>query len=179
MNIDDLKSDWKNAGTTSLTDNEVAAMVKIRNHPILGKIRMKLIIESIFLILLLTLYYDGFDGDKKPFIVNLLLVGSAILYLSNNLIGYLFIKNNKAGSNMKEAINIQINKLKKMASFSILSSIVYGISLLVFFASDITFDQRKYIIISGLVIFFIFMFYFSYLEWQRKINYFKQMESEF
>ncbi|WAC14407.1 hypothetical protein [Dyadobacter pollutisoli] len=179
MNIDDLKSGWQNAGGQSLTEKELEMMTKIQNHPSLKKVRLKFIIEATLLTILLFVYYDGFDGAEKPFYVNMLLVVSILMYLTNNLIGYFFTKNPVNAVNIKQSLARQVDTLKKISVFSMLSSIIYGSSLLLFLTSEIAFTQRKYIILAGIVIAFALLFYYSFINWQRKIAHFKLLEEEF
>jgi hypothetical protein len=179
MNIDDLKSGWQNAGGQTLTEKEFEMMTKIENHPALKKIRLKLIIEAVALIALLFAYYDGFDGDQKPVYINVLLVASILLYIGNNVAGYFFIKNPATTANIKQSLFRQVDVLKKIAAFSMISSIIYGASLLLFLTSEIVFTQRKYVILVGVVVTFMLFFYYSFIKWQRKISHFKQLEAEF
>ncbi|MEO6284077.1 MAG: hypothetical protein ABIN80_03125 [Dyadobacter sp.] len=179
MNIDDLKSGWQNAGGQTHNEKELEMMIKIQNHPSLKKIRLKLIIEAILLTILLFVYYDGFDGAEKPFYVNALLVASAVMYVTNNLLGFFLIKNPIHAANIKLALARQVATLKKISAFSMLSSVIYGASLLLFLTSEIVFTQRKYIILAGLIVGFVLLFYYSMINWQRKIAHFKTLEGEF
>jgi uncharacterized membrane protein YoaT (DUF817 family) len=179
MNIDDLKSGWQNAGGQSLSEKELEMMTKIQNHPSLKKIRLKLIIEATLLTILLFVYYDGLDGARKPFYVNALLVVSALMYLTNNLIGFFFIKNPVNAASIKLALARQVATLEKISAFSMLSSVIYGASLLLFLTSEIVFTQRKYMMLAGLIVGFALIFYYSYISWQRKIAHFKALEGEF
>ena len=65
MELDDLKSGWQNAGGDLKSETDLQRMTRIANHPSIKKIRTKLIIESIVLLLILFIYYDWFDGNKK------------------------------------------------------------------------------------------------------------------
>jgi len=50
MELNDLRSDWQNAGASFKSKTDIQNMTKIAHHPTLKKIRKKLIIETIFLI---------------------------------------------------------------------------------------------------------------------------------
>jgi hypothetical protein len=179
MNIDDLKYGWQNAGGPSLTEKELEMMTKIQNHPSLKKIRLKLMIEATFLTVLLFVYYDGFDGAEKPLYVNILLIISILMYLSNNLIGFFLIKNPVNAASIKQSLARQVTTLKKISMFSMLSSVTYASALLFFLSSEIIFTQRKYILLAVMIVTAAMLFYYSYISWQRKIAHFKLLEEEF
>lgn len=103
-------------------------MLSVNRHPILKRIRMQLLIESIAWILFLAFYYDFFDGHLKPVLWNLALVFSAGLILVHNLLGYQVTNNPIHGSNLVNSLEIYLQKLKKYALVSI-SSRVLAISI--------------------------------------------------
>ncbi|WP_353719560.1 hypothetical protein [Dyadobacter sp. 676] len=179
MNIDDLKSDWHQAGHEPLSEKELAMMTRARNHPSLRKLRVKFMIEIAALTALLFLFYDGFDGARKPLAVNILLAISIALYILNNALGYFHIQNPAVSGNVREALAKQTHSLKVLAMFSMLSSVVYAGALLFFLAYQIIFTQHKYIILSGLILSFFILFYYSWIDWQRKIDHFRQLEADF
>jgi hypothetical protein len=179
MNIDDLKSDWQRAGDESLSEKELAMMTRVRNHPTLRKLRVKFMTEIAALTALLFVFYDGFDGAEKPLSVSIILIISIVLYILNNAWGYLHIQNPSVSGNIREALVRQVHSLKRLALFSMSSSIVYAAALLYFLTYQTAFTQRKYIILSALIITFLLLFYYSWISWQRKITHFKQMEADF
>lgn len=179
MNIDDLKSDWQRAGNELLSEKELAMMTRVRNHPSLRKLRIKFMTEIVALIALLLLYYDGFDGAQKPLLINILLVTSIVLYIITNVLGYFQIENPPISGNIREALTGQVHSLRRLAVFSLTSSVVYAIALMVFFTYQMAFTQRKYIILSALILSSILLFYYSWISWQRKIAHFKQLEADF
>jgi cation transport ATPase len=179
MNIDDLKSDWHRVGNEPLSEKELAMMTRVRNHPSLRKLRIKFMTEIVALTALLFLFYDGFDGAEKPLSINILLITSIVLYIINNALGYSQIQNPSVKGNIREALAGQAHSLKRLAVLSLISSIVYAAALLFFLTYQTAFTQRKYIILSVLIIAFVLMFYYSWISWQRKIAHFRQLEADF
>lgn len=179
MNIDDLKSDWQHAGQEPHSEKELAMMTRVRNHPALRKLRIKFVTEMVALTALLFLYYDAFDGVQKPLYVNALLIASIFLYILSNAIGYFQIQNPSISGNIRESLSRQGSTLKRMAVLSLMSSAVYAAALLLFLTHQIAFTQRKYIIMSALIVGFILMFYYSWISWKRKIGHFSQLEADF
>lgn len=119
MELNDLKSNWQNAGGAFKSETELLKMTKITHHPSLKKIRIKLIAETIFLLLFLVIYYDWFDGDKKPFYANIVLVTGLLLYIANDIIGYVSIAKPVSGLNLKLSITNYFAKIKRLAIFSL------------------------------------------------------------
>lgn len=179
MNIDDLKSDWRRAGNEPLSEKQLAMMTRVRNHPSLRKLRIKFMTEIITLSALLLMYYDGFDGAQKPLLANILLIVSIVLYIVNNALGYTQIQNPSVSGNLREALAKQTRSLKRLAFLSLTSSVLYATALVVFFTYQMVFTQRKYIILSGLILSALLLFYYSWISWQRKIAHFKQLEADF
>ena len=179
MNIDDLKSGWQSAGHEPLSEKELAMMTRVRNHPSLRKLRIKLVTEIVALTALLFLFYDGLDGAQKPLAVNILLIAGIVLYIVNNALGYFHIQNPLVSGNIREAVARQARSLKTLAVLSLSSSVVYAAALLFFLTYQTAFTQRKYIILSALIIIFSLLFYYSWISWQRKITHFRQLEADF
>jgi uncharacterized membrane protein len=177
MDINDLKADWKNAGGSSINEANLKIMTKINEHPTLRNIRIKLIIEAIALIILLLIYYDGFDGAKKPWFLNLSLVFSILIYITNNVLGYFFTKNPIRADNISLSIHNQILVLRRLSVFSILSSVFYASTLIMFFSVSIKFTTIKYFLLACVILIFAIMFYFSYKKWQTKIDHFSHLLS--
>lgn len=179
MNIDDLKSEWQSAGQESLSEKELAMMTRVRNHPSLHKLRIKFMTEIVTLTIFLFLFYDGLDGAQKPLVVNILLIISIIIYIINNALSYYYIQNPLVSGNFREALAKQVYSLKRLAVFSLTSSVVYAATLLFFLTYQTAFTQRKYIILSALIVTFSLLFYYSWISWQRKITHFRQLEADF
>ncbi|MGG7664930.1 hypothetical protein [Dyadobacter sp. BHUBP1] len=179
MNIDDLKSDWQSACQASLSEKELAMMTRVRNHPTLRKLRIKFMTEIVALTAFLFLFYDGLDGAQKPLIVNVLLIISVIIYIINNALSYFHIQNPLVSGNIREALANQARSLKRLAVLSQVSSVVYAAALMLFLTYQTAFTQRKYIILSALIVTFLLLFYYSWITWQRKITNFRQLEADF
>jgi hypothetical protein len=179
MEINDLKSVWKNAGNTSKSEADLYQMTKITNHPSLKKIRAKLIFETIGLVLFLVIYYNWFDGDKKPLYANLLLITAILLFILNDVIGYLSMLNPIKGSNLKTSIQNFLARIKRLSIFSIIVSLLYSISIVIFFTSVISFTKEKYLILIGIIVTLLVMTYFSSKIWSNWIKNLKQQVADF
>lgn len=179
MELNDLKSNWQNAGGAFKSETELLKMTKITHHPSLKKIRIKLIAETIFLLLFLVIYYDWFDGDKKPFYANIVLVTGLLLYIANDIIGYVSIAKPVSGLNLKLSITNYFAKIKRLAIFSLVFSFLYSISLIVFFNSVIHFTKEKRFLLLGLAVILFQLMFWSFRVWTNRIKSLKQQVKDF
>lgn len=143
MELNDLKSGWQNAGGNAKSEKELQQMTRIVNHPSVKRIRRKLIIETILLVFFLFIYYDWFDGDQKPLYANLSLVAGLLLYIFNDIIGYVAITKPIRGANLKLSIQDYLMNVKRLSVSSIIITILYSLSIMIFFTSVITFTKEK------------------------------------
>lgn len=174
MELEDLKSGWQNAGTAFKNETDLLNMTKIANHPTLKKIRIKLISESIFLLLFFAIYYDWFDGDKKPFYANVVLVTGLLLYVANDVIGYVSIAKPIRGLSLRLSITNYCARIKRLAVSSLVFSFLYSISLIVFFTSVIHFTREKRLLLVALAVILFQLMFWSYRVWTKRIKSLKQ-----
>lgn len=179
MELNDLRSNWQNAGGTFKSETDLFNMTKITHHPSLKKIRIKLIVEAIFLLVFLVVYYDWFDGDEKPFYANAILVTGLLLYIANDIIGYISIARPISGLNLKISVTNYFIRIKRLAIFSLAFSFLYSISLIVFFTSVINFTKEKKILLLGLAIILFQLMFWSFRVWTKRIKSLKQQVKDF
>jgi len=179
MELNDLKSGWQNAGGAFKSEADLQKMTQVTHHPSLKKIRTKLIIETIGLVFFLFVYYDWFDGGKKPFSANVLLVSSLLLYILNDVIGYISIARPIRGINLKLSIQNYLTGIKRISVFSVIISFLYGISIIVFLTSVINFTKEKKLILAGIIVVLFQMILLSFKIWTKRIKNLKQQVKDF
>ncbi|PXY39789.1 hypothetical protein DMB65_16095 [Flavobacterium cheongpyeongense] len=170
MELNDLKSDWKNAGKDFKSEADLRLMTKIVNHPSIKKIRTKLIIEVIVLSFFLFIYYDWFDGDKKPFYANLSLVVGLLLYIFNDVIGYISITRPIREANLKLSLQNYLMRIKLLSISSVIITSLYSISIVIFFTSIINFTKEKGLILIFSVVVAIQFILLSLRMWTKWIK---------
>jgi len=179
MDINDLKKSWATLNHDDLDKGQLQKMIRVKNHPTLQKLRIKLLTEIILLTLFLFIYYDALDGNKKPVYINLLLISGILLFIINNAIGYLFVKKMIYLPNIVSSIQRQIVILNRMFALSIISSVFYSVTLLLFLTVSIDFTNTKYFILIGILLAFSVMFFVSFKTWNARINHFRQLLADF
>lgn len=169
MELNELKAGWQNAGGNYRTEADLERMAKLNQHPTLKRIRIKLIIETIVLSFFLFVYYDWFDGDKKPLYANLLLFAAVLLYILNDLIGYISLAKPVMKENLRSSVQHLLSKVKRLSILSLVISFFYSVCLLAFFLSVITFTKEKSFIMLGMILVLVQLTHMSYKVWRNWI----------
>ena len=170
MELDNIKSNWKNTGKGKRNQTELLNMTKIKNHPHIKKIRIKFIVEGVLLLMFLAVFYGGFDGATKPIWANALLIGATTAYISVRFLGWLVLRNPIKEGNLKNSLISFQNRLKQMAISILLTSFLFGSAIIAFFTSSIEFTQEKYVVLAGMIITLLFLVYLSSRNWMKRIK---------
>lgn len=169
MELNELKAGWQNAGGNYRTEADLERMTKLNQHPTLKRIRIKLIIEIIALSFFLVVYYDWFDGHQKPLYANLLLFAGVLLYIFNDVIGYISLDKPVLKDNLLASAEHLLNKVKRLSMLSLVVSFLYSVCLLAFFLSVITFTKEKSFILLGMILVLVQLTHISYKVWRNRI----------
>jgi hypothetical protein len=169
MDMNELKSDWQNASSPKHNEKELAAMTTVGKHPQLRRIQVKLVIESVFLILFLPTYYDALDGERRPLWLNLIFLASVLLYILNDVAGFINITQLTRGKSILDALKSLDTRLKKLKVFSLFTSTLFGLSLIAFLSSGITFTALKLAILAGILATMAILMYVSHRIWNQWI----------
>ncbi|MBN4070824.1 hypothetical protein JYT76_04005 [Olleya sp. AH-315-F22] len=179
MELDELKSNWQYAGDTAKNQSELHMMTKIKNHPKLKRIRIKLIIESILLIVFLLVFNDFFDAQTKPFWVNALLIVSVVLFVVNDVVGLMALQNPIYDTNITQSLNKLTSKLKRLSMLSMATSFFFGMSIILFLTITINFTNGKYVMLTGILLTLLGLMYASYKNWKFRIQHFEKVLQDF
>lgn len=162
METNDLLHAWKAAEFEPVK-------VKVVN-PLLRRMRRQLLIETVAFIVFLVVYYDFFDGDRKPLYANVLLVGVMVLAIGYNLLGYGFAKRVIDGGSVRAALEGQVRKLKLYAYVMVAGRGLMISGVVAFFCTVIVFNPVKYWVLAGLVILCMVLLYMMGGMWRRRIR---------
>jgi len=179
MELDNLKASWQQAAGAVKTEADLHRMTRILHHPSIKKIRTKLIVETIGLLFFLVIYYDWFDGDKKPLYANIALVAGILLYIFNDVIGFLSLTAPIRSTNLKQSIRNYLGRIIRLSISSVLITILYSVSLIIFFTSVITFTKEKGLIVIFGSIVTVQLLLLSARIWQKRIKKLKSQVRDF
>jgi hypothetical protein len=178
MELDTLQSAWQNNEPALKGNTEISAMMRERTHPVLKRIRRQMIIEGIAFTFFLFAYYNLFDGDKKPFYANVLLVAAMLFALMHTIAAYILAQGGAVGNTIKQALSNRLSKLKGYALTSVISRVLVAGCLLFFFTSIITFTTEKYWLLAAMILVFIIQIMLLSGIWFKRIRQVKNaMES--
>jgi len=171
MELEEIKYQWQKAGTAEKTLQQLNAMTRISNNPVMKKLLIKLSIETLMLLIFAAIYYDWFDGDQKPFYANVALITVLILYIIMDVIGILFLLNPVNGKDIKTSIHEYMTGARRLYMCSMITSVLFTISMLLFFSSVITFNREKSFILIFLLILLVQMMWWSLRIWKKRIKF--------
>ncbi|MGB3152647.1 MAG: hypothetical protein WBB27_18475 [Maribacter sp.] len=100
-------------------------------------------LESVLWIILLAVYYSGFDGNQKPWYWNVILIVSIVLLLMHNLLGYRLVQSPINGPNIIESLKKYSSRIKAYARISVATRVIAISALLAFFASTVDWNRAK------------------------------------
>lgn len=169
MELNELKSGWQNAGGNYRTEADLERMTKLNKHPALKRIRTKLIIQTSMVSLFLIVYYDWFDGDQKPLYANLLLFTGALLYILNDVIGYISLAKSVMKETLQSSVQHLLGRVKRLSRLSLIVSFLYSVCLFAFFLSVVTFTKEKSFILLGMILVLVQLTHISYKVWRNWI----------
>ena len=174
MEQDALKSAWQGIVGIPKTNTEVKLMMQESAHPVLKRIRKQLIIETIAFTVFLFVYYDFFDGDRKPLYANVLLVAAVLFNIVHNIMGYVLTKSGVKGNNIKQLLEAHLSKMKVYAAVSVACRVLVAGCLLLFFALVITFNSNKYWILAVTILVFFMQIVLLSGIWANRIRQMKK-----
>ncbi|KDN54018.1 hypothetical protein [Flavobacterium seoulense] len=174
MELDDLKSDWNKVQPNLKTDEAMLLLLQENKHPVLKSIRKQIGIEITAWLVFLLSYYWLFDGAKKPFWINLILVISLGFPIFHSFYGYHFNKYLSDGANVKKALEQVYYRLKKYAVVSVISRVGFICGLLVFFSYGIQFTTTKYYSLAVICFVFLIQLWVLYLIWNQRLKRIRQ-----
>jgi hypothetical protein len=175
MNQNDLISAWQAMYAAPKKNTELKSMIQGRRQLIFKRIRKQLIIETLAFIAFLFVYYDFFDGDRKPIYINLLIICCMLLVIALNLIGYRLTKRSVKGDNIRQSLQDHLSKIKLYAALSVASRVLMAGGLLLFFTSAIIFNTNKYWILAGVIAVFMVQLILLARIWFKRMRQLKEI----
>jgi len=179
MELNELKAGWKNAGGHLKSEEDLLSMTKVINHPAIKKIKTKLVIQVVLLLLFLFVYYDWFDGNKRPLYANLALVAGLLLYILNDVVGYVSLTKPVGAANLKQSVMHYLARVKRLFFFSVIVACLYSISIILFFTSTIIFTKEKGLVLMFCIVIIVQVIVLSSKIWSKWIKSLKQQIKDF
>jgi hypothetical protein len=164
--MDTLQSLWQSSEAPQKPTAAIQSMMHEKTHPVLKRIRRQMIFEAIAFTIFLIVYYDFFDGHRRPVFTNILLVAGLLLVIIHNIIGYVLTKSLPMRNTIKQTLEAHVTKIKNFAFVSVLSRILAAACLLLFF----TFATTKYWLLAAIIIILIIQIALLSAIWIKRIK---------
>ena len=163
---------------TEKKQTELQGMLMEGKHPVLKQLRRQVFFESLLFTLFLVLYYDMFDGDRKPLWLNALLAGGVLLVIVHGVLGYVHARRTIRGANLREALAARVKELKIFAALSVGFRVLGMVCILLFFGYAVTFTLEKQVLITGAVLIVLLQFGLLANIWLRRIRWLGRVAGE-
>ena len=144
MELEELRTVYQRKEQNKSMDS-LKGMGRAGRHPVLKKIRLQLIIESVVWAIVLAAYYTGFDGDRKPWYMNALLVGCIAVLLVHNILGLDLARSPINGPDLYASLRRYADRIRRYARISIATRALAIVAILAFFASSVEWTDQKII----------------------------------
>ncbi|ACU62422.1 hypothetical protein [Chitinophaga pinensis] len=167
MQNDPLKSMWNNLGNTPKDQQTLKTML---SAPGFRKMRRQLFIETIAFILFLIVYYDFFDGDRKPIYANIALVSASLFAIIHSILGYKLATKTLHADTITQSLRQSLLRLQRYAVISVSSRIIAAACLLIFFTSVISFTNHKYLLLLLILAIFSVQIILLRHVWKKRIT---------
>jgi hypothetical protein len=168
MELENLKSEYQNAGKVALSKTDIQKIILENNRPVLKGIKIQLLIETVLWAIFLVVYYNIFDGHLKSTLWNFLLVVSIFFILIHNILGFQIITNPINGETILESLKNYSIKIKNYAVISIATRIFAIVILLGYFISTISLTNEKLVSLSFISLVIPVQIYLLHRVWTKR-----------
>ncbi|WP_341839243.1 hypothetical protein [Chitinophaga caseinilytica] len=163
-----LKKAWQDlpAGKTS----PAALRGMIHRHPARRAMRRQMILEIVLLAVFLFVYYDFFDGDRRPWGANALLVAAVAWVIVHNVAGWVYSRQALQGDHLQEMLRRHVTGMRRFAILSVISRVGMLASLLVFFSYGMAWSAWKGWLLAATCLVVLMQLTWLGSIWQRRIR---------
>lgn len=179
MELNELRSGWKNTGNHLKSEKDLEKMTRMVNLPVVKRIKTRLAIQIVALLLFLLVYYDWFDGDRKPLYANGALIAGLVLYMLHDIVGYISLTRPVGDGNLKQSVVDYLKKVKRLSILSLLVTLLYSSAIMIYFTSTIVFTKEKGLVLLFSTVIIVQLIVLSSKLWARWIKKLNQQKADF
>lgn len=179
MDLDALKSEWKNLAEASPKQQEqIRKMAEKGSFKFINRIRRRLLVEVIVMSLLLLVYIDWFDGHLKPLWVNVLLGCSLVLLIGHDFMIYRSVNLQFKGLNLKQSLQRLFTDLQLQSRVSVVLMGLFYLAWIVFLTINITFTPVKIVMLPVIMMICLVALWIIARQWRKVIHQLKSCIEE-
>lgn len=170
METTDLKSLWQSIPSPAKKNEQLVAMLKENNQPVLQGIKKQLLLEGMGFLAFLACYYTMFDGAQKPIWLNLTLLLAICTPILHHIKSYQFYQSKIDATNLKVSLGTYLGRLNNYVVHVLVCRIVFAFGLLFFFSYNLNFNLQKWAAIAAIVFVFGIQLSLLYKVWANRIK---------
>ena len=168
--MDTLKSAWQAMPEGNKPQRELQRIILENRHPVQQQVRRQVILESILFSAFLACYYTMFDGDRKPLLLNGLLVCGVLLIIGYGLLSYFNAARRVMDEPLRAALNSRLRQIKTFAVLSVTFRVTGMACILLYFVYGIAFTMEKQALMLGAALVVLVQFSLLVRLWARRIR---------
>lgn len=178
IDLDDHKKNWQNADDDPSWER--TNLQSYWSHPNLRSLRRQLIFETICWALLLSIYYNAFDGHLRSNGWNIALVIGLVALIAHGIAGIRLASMPVGDAPLRIALENQLNTLKRFRWISIFLRTTGLVIFFGFMVSNVPFlsEAPKLWLIGTILIWTLLAVAINYFIWQRHFRKLKETLAE-
>ncbi|MGB3800789.1 MAG: hypothetical protein WA952_13320 [Lewinella sp.] len=172
MNLESAKESWQKIDTDAAAQLPSEHLEVRWSHPALRALRRQLVFEGVCWILFLALFYNGLDGDQRPWGWTAALVIGLLLLIVHAVIGYRLASRPVGAAPIREAIGKQVWAIRRYSWLSMALRTLTLLTLFGFLLSNVPdlWDGSRQWAIGTMVIWTGVALYIQHRLWRARIQ---------
>ena len=142
MKLDELKQTWQQEHEEK-SEQQLQAAMKQRVSTVFSSIKLRAVLESVALLLVLLVFFTGLDPHHNAAWVNILFAVGLLIGIANNGMLYRRITINSGGSNLITSLQQVHRRLRWQIGFSVAFSVLFFVGVFAFLVVARADDRPK------------------------------------
>ncbi len=167
MELDEMKQSWQQENEKK-NEQQVQTMMKQRASTVFSKVKLRVILESVALLLALLVFFTGLDADQNAAWVNILFASALLIGIANNWVLYRRIAVNVAGANLLVSLQNVNHQLQWQIRLAVVFSVLLFVGVFAFLLLRVPMtDQKLLVVLLVLPASIGIRTWFEVRQWQR------------
>lgn len=167
MTLDELKNEWQQEAEKK-SEPQLEKMLQQRASSVFAKIKLRAVIESMALLLVLVVFFTGLDAHLNATWVNILFALAVLIGIANNAILYRRTMVNARGDNLTASLQQVDNQLQWQIRLATVFSALLFVGTFAFLLLRVPMtDQKLFLVLLVLPITIGVRTWFEVRQWQQ------------
>lgn len=170
MKLDELKQNWQSE-TTPKNEQQLIQTIKKRSTSVFARVKLRAVLESVALLLVLIVFFTGLDAHLNAAWVNGLFALAIFVGVANNAVLYRRTVVNARGNNLVTSLRQTSNLLHWQTQLAIGYSILLFVGVFAFLLLRVPLtDEKLLIAFFALPALIGIRTWIEVRQWQRSMN---------